>query len=111
MNETTGKLALIPLDAAVACLWPVSATDARLRLRILPGRPDEAQRAWLAQRNGYATILDPTSTGDARLFWQQRGREAGWADAAELRREMAKLDCDAGAYFRLIAEQLRERAA
>jgi hypothetical protein len=102
--------ALIPLDAAVACLWPVSATDARLRLRILPGRPDEAQRAWLAARNGRATILDPTSTGDARNFWEGHGKAEGWADAAEIRREMGKVDCAAGAYFRLIASQVGDKA-
>lgn len=103
-------LGLIPLDAAVACVWPASATDKRLRLRILPGPPDAAQAAWLAARNGYATILDPTGTGDARLFWQGHGRETGWADDAELRREMGKLDCECGAYFRLIASQVGDAA-
>ncbi len=102
--------ALIPLDAAVACIWPVSATDARLRLCIVRSPSTPAQRAWLAERGGYCTILDPTSTGDARLFWESAGRATGWADAAELRREMGKVDCAAGQYFRLIAEQVGDAA-
>jgi hypothetical protein len=102
--------ALIPLDQAVACLWPVSAEDKRLHLRILPGPPNEAQRAWLAKRNGRTTILDPAGQGDARAFWIGVGNDTGWADAAELRRELGKVDCDLGRYMRGIAETLGDAA-
>jgi hypothetical protein len=80
----------------VACVWPVSAGDKRLRLRIEPAPLDADRMRKLASVKGYATILDPTGTGDARLFWASAGRSTGWADAAELRREMAKLDCETG---------------
>lgn len=66
--------------------------------------------AWLAKRNGRATILDPTGSGDARKFWQLLGRDPGWADAAELRREFSKLDCDLGKYMRQIQQTLGEAA-
>lgn len=99
-------LTLIPLDKAVACLWPVSATDPRLHLRIVAGDLTAEQRAWLARRNGRATILDPTGSGDARNFWQLIGRDPGWADAAELRAEFSKLACDLGMYMRQIQKQV-----
>lgn len=101
---------LIPLSDAVACLWPHSAEDHRLHLRILPGPPDMAQRAWIERRGGRATILDPTGSGDARNFWQLLGRDPGWADAAELRAEFGKLDCELGRYMRTIRQQLGEAA-
>lgn len=105
-------LDLIALDRATACLWPHSATDPRLHLRIIDGTPTAEQRAWLAARNGRATILDPTSSGSCRKFWQlHAGRDGqGWADAAELRRELGKIDCECGAYFRTIAQQLGDAA-
>lgn len=102
--------ALIPLDAAAALIWPVSADDPRLRLRIVRSPSTPEQREWLAKRHGYATILDPTGSGDARLFWQGHGREPGWHDAEEIRREFGKVDDECGAYFRTIAAHLRERA-
>ena len=98
---------LIALDRATACVWPHSATDARLHLRIVAGDLSAAQRAYLADRRGYATILDPTGSGDARLFWQGHGRAEGWADAAEIGREFAKLDCETGAMFRTVRGQVR----
>jgi hypothetical protein len=101
---------LIPLDKATACLWPHSATDQRLHLRIVAGDLTAEQRAWLAARNGRATILDPMGQGDCRVFWQGHARDVGWASDVELRREFGKLDCDLGKYFRTISEQLREVA-
>lgn len=98
---------LIPLDRAVACVWPVSADDPRLNLRIVDGQPSETQREWLAKRGGRATILDPTGTGDARAFWIATGRNPGWADATQLHGELGKLDCALGAYMRSIAAALR----
>lgn len=109
-DADTAAPALIALDAAVACVWPVSADDKRLRLRILPGPPTEAQRAWLAKRNGRTTILDPAGQGDARAFWIGIGNDTGWFDAAEIRREFCKVDCDLGRYMRTIAEQLGDAA-
>ena len=103
-------LDLIALDKAVACLWPHSADDPRLHLRIVAGQPSEAQRAWLAKRNGRTTILDPTGSGSCRKFWQLHAHAEGWADAAELRQELGKIDCECGAYFRLIAAQLGDAA-
>jgi hypothetical protein len=102
---------LIALDKATACVWPHSAEDERLHLRIVAGDLTAEQRAWLEAKGGRATILDPMGQGDCRVFWQGHARDVGWADAAELRREFGKLDCETGKYFRLIAEQLRETAA
>lgn len=110
MADAQTTPALIPLNDAVACLWPVSAEDKRLHLRILPGAPNEAQRAWLTKRNGRTTILDPAGQGDARAFWIGIGNAEGWADAAEIRREFCKVDCDLGRYMRTIAEQLGDAA-
>jgi hypothetical protein len=101
---------LIPLNDATVCLWPVSATDGRLHLRIVAGELTPEQRAWLAKRDGRATILDPTGSGDARNFWQLLGRHPGWADAAELRAEFGKLDCDLGKTMRLIQKQVGDAA-
>lgn len=101
---------LIPLDLAAACLWPVSATDPRQRVRIVRSPPSPEQLAWLAQRGGRSTIADPTSRGDALLLFQRIGRNEGWADAAEVRAEFGKLDCDLGASMRALSAQL-ERAA
>jgi hypothetical protein len=103
--------ALIPLDKAVACVWPHSAEDERLHLRIVAGDLTPQQRAWLEARGGRATILDPLGQGDCRVFWQQHGGPKGWHDAAEIRRELGKIDSETGKYFRLIASQLRENAA
>lgn len=103
-------LDLIALDNATACLWPHSKTDKRLHLRIVAGQPTEAQRAWLAKRNGHATILDATGSGDARNFWTRHGKDDGWADADEIRREFCKLDCDLGRYMRGIAKALGDAA-
>ncbi len=108
-DAATEAPALIPLADAVACLWPVSADDKRLHLRILPGPPTEAQRAWLAKRNGRTTILDAGGQGDARAFWIATGNAEGWADAAELRREFGKVDCDLGRYMRTIGAQLGDK--
>lgn len=102
--------ALIPLDLAAACLWPVSATDRRQRVRIVRSPPSAEQLAWLAQRGGRSTILDPTGKGDALVLFQRVGRNEGWADAAEVRAEFGKLDCDLGASMRALSAQL-ERAA
>ena len=110
MVSMADALTLCGLDDAVACLWPVSADDKRLHLRIVAGDLTQDQRAWLAKRNGRATILDPTGSGDARKFWMLLGKDPGWADAAELRREFAKLDCDLGKYMRQIQQQLGEAA-
>lgn len=106
----TGADGLIPLDAAAACLWPVSATDQRLRLRIVRSPPSAEQLAWLAQRGGRSTILDPTGKGDAQLLFARVGRHEGWADAEEVRREFGKVDCPLGASMRALSVQL-ERAA
>lgn len=103
-------LELIALDKATARLWPHSAEDKRLHLRIIAGDPTEAQRAWLARRNGRFTILDPSGQGDARAFWIGIGNDTGWFDAAEIRREFCKVDCDLGRYMRTIAEQLGDAA-
>lgn len=102
--------ALIPLDAAAVCLWPASAKDQRMRVRIVRSPPSPEQLAWLAQRGGQTTIADPTSRGDALLLFQRVGRNEGWADAAEVRGEFGKLDCDLGASMRALSAQL-ERAA
>lgn len=101
---------LIPIDAAAVCLWPASPTDQRLRVRIVRSPPSPEQLAWLAQRGGRTTIPDPTGKGDALLLFQQVGRSEGWADAAEVRAEFGKLDCDLGASMRALSTQL-ERAA
>ena len=101
---------LIPLDAAAVCLWPISATDHRLHLRIVRSPPSAEQLAWLAQRGGRTTIPDPTGKGDALVLFQRVGRAEGWADAAEVRAEFGKLDCDLGASMRALSAQL-ERAA
>ena len=101
---------LIPLDLAAACLWPVSATDQRQRLRIVRSPPSAEQLAWLAQRGGHSTALDPTGTGDAQLLFGRVGRHEGWADAAEVRTEFGKLDTEFGASMRRLSQQL-ERAA
>lgn len=101
---------LIRLDDAVACLWPVSATDRRVHLRIELGPIGPARLAKLAAIGGRTTILDPTGSGDARKFWQLLGRDPGWADAAALRKEFAKLDCDLGTYMRQTMRQLGEAA-
>ena len=100
-------LDLIALDRATACVWPHSDTDARLHIRIVAGDPSEQQRDWLAQRHGYATILDPTGSGDARKFFEGHGRAEGWADGMEITRELAKLDCDIGRSMRATASQVR----
>ena len=109
MADAPAAPALIPLDQAVACLWPVSATDPRLHIRVLPGPPDEAQRAWLAKRNGRTTILDPQGQGDARAFWIATGRDPGFADAREIRDQIGKVDCDLGRYMRTVAQQLGDK--
>ena len=103
----TDALDLIPLDRATACLWPVSATDGRLHIRILAGDLTAEQRERLAKRHGYATILDPTGSGDARKFFEGHGRAEGWADGMEITRELAKLDCDIGRSMRATASQVR----
>lgn len=103
-------LDLIALDRATACVWPHSTDDPRMHLRIVAGTPSAEQREWLHQRGGHATILDPTGSGSARKFWQLHGREPGWHDAEEIRREFGKVDDECGAYFRTIAAHLRERA-
>ena len=97
---------LIPLDAAVACVWPHSDADPRLHLRILPGPLTSDQRAWLLARGGHTTILDPVGSGDIRQFWQLHGAQEGWHDAAEIRREFGRVDCPGGEYFRLITKQV-----
>ena len=102
---------LLPLDKATACVWPHSAEDQRLHLRIVAGDASAEQRAWVEARGGVVTILDALGTGDARAFWHRHGGTHGWHSAAELRAEFGKLDCDLGKYFRTIAEQLRETAA
>lgn len=102
--------ALIPLDLAAACLWPVSATDRRQRLRIVRSPPSAEQLAWLAQRGGHSTALDPVGQGDAQQFFARVGRNEGWADAAEVRREFGKVDCPLGASMRALSVHL-ERAA
>ena len=101
---------LIPLDLAAACLWPVSATDRRQRVRIVRSPPSPEQLAWLAQRGGHSTALDPTGKGDAQLLFARIGRTDGWADAVEVRAEFGKVDCPLGAYMRALSAQL-ERAA
>lgn len=103
-------LDLIPVDRATACLWPVSATDARLHLRIIAGDVSPEQRAWLHARGGRVTILDPSGSGSCRKFWQLHATAEGWADAEELRRELGKIDCECGRYFRLITEQIGRAA-
>jgi hypothetical protein len=102
--------ALIPLDSAVACIWPVSVTDKRLHLRIEAAPLGPKRMARLVSLGGRTTILDPTGSGDARKFWQAIGRDVGWADAAELRREMGKVNCDLGKHMRQIAQQLGDAA-
>ena len=57
-----------------------------------------------------AAALGPTGKGDALLLFQRVGRNEGWADAAEVRAEFGKLDCDLGASMRALSVQL-ERAA
>ena len=101
---------LIPLDLAAACLWPVSATDQRQRLRIVRSPPSPEQLAWLAQRGGHSTALDPTGTGDAQQFFARVGRTDGWADAAEVRREFGRVDCPLGASMRALEAQLARAA-
>ena len=101
---------LIPLDRATACLWPHSAEDKRLHLRIIDGTPSQEQREWVTARGGRCTILDATGTGDARLFWTGLGRDTGWADAKEIRAEFVKLDCPLGEYMRQIDAALGKAA-
>jgi len=101
---------LIPIDAAAVCLWPASPTDQRQRLRIVRSPPSAEQLAWLAQRGGHSTALDPTGKGDAQLLFARIGRTDGWADAAEVRREFGKVDCPLGASMRALDAQLARAA-
>lgn len=101
---------LIPLDRATAALWPHSADDPRLHLRILDGDPSQAQRDWIAKRGGRFTILDPTGSGDARLFWTGLGRDTGWHNADEINAEFAKLDAPLGEHMRQILAALGKAA-
>jgi hypothetical protein len=103
MNETR-ETSLIPLADAVACLWP--ASDGRLHLRIVRTPPTPEQRAWLAARRGYTTILDATGSGDVEGFYRSVCRDPGWAgDGEALVREWCKLDCAFGAQQRVLAKQ------
>ena len=101
---------LIPLDKAVACLWPKSATDKRLRLRIEAAPLAGERKARLESMGGRCTIIDPTGSGDARKFYQAIGRDVGWADGFEVTRELAKLDCDLGKSMRTIRAQIGDAA-
>jgi hypothetical protein len=95
---------LIPLDDAVACIWPISDTDPRMHLRILPGPPSAEQRTWVEQRGGLVQILDATGSGDAHKWWRMQILVTGWADPAAAQREMAKVDCALGKQFRAAQE-------
>lgn len=91
--------ALIPLDDAVAVMW--RAADAPgMHLRILPGPPDEAQRAWVKARSGLVEILDATGSGDAAKWWALCELINGWADRQAAQGQIARVDCRLGAVFR-----------
>ncbi|UMO76009.1 hypothetical protein [Planktothrix phage Pra-JY27] len=97
---------LIPLDKAVACLWPAGSNDPRLRIRVEDGPLGPERMRRLTSLGGRCTIIDPTGTGDARVFYNLLARSPGWAREDEVRRELGALDCDFGRKLRI--ELLKE---
>lgn len=90
---------LIPIANAYLATWPVGDRGC-LRLRVFAGPITPEHRAWVEARRGDITRADMATGDDAQAAFMAFGRNPGWHDVAEVRREFSRIACPLGDAFR-----------